>query len=95
MFRLSVIDECSYCLEQSYLCDVVDMVMPHVFIRKNREGKYVYMYVHTQIVRVWYMLWTVLPGEPGIPGDHAEVHMEEGHRKNVYVYIYEMVEECS
>ena len=47
MFRLSVIDRCSYCLEQSYLLNVVDMVMPQVFIRKNREGKYVGIHVCT------------------------------------------------
>ena len=28
VFRLSMIDECSYCLEQSYLFDVVVMVTP-------------------------------------------------------------------
>ena len=37
MFKLIVLDECSYCLEHSYLLDLVDMVTPHVFMRKDRE----------------------------------------------------------
>ena len=32
------------------------------------------------------MLWTVLPGEPGFPGDPGDVHMEEGHGKNVCIH---------
>ena len=54
------------------------------------------------------MLWTVIPGEPGLPGDptdgHTYVRME-GHRKIICTYILsvlqyivyytEMVEECS
>ena len=36
-----------------------------------------------QFVREWYVLWTVLPGEPGFPGDPADVHMEEGYGKNI------------
>ena len=39
-----------------------------------------------QFVRVWYVLWTVLPGEPGIPGDPAHVHIEERHGKNVCIH---------
>ena len=32
------------------------------------------------------MLWTVLPRGPRIPGDPADVHMEEGHGKNVCIH---------
>ena len=44
------------------------------------------MYAHTQIGMVWYVLWTVLPGDPGIPGVPADVHMEEGHGKNICIH---------
>ena len=56
MFRLTVIDECSYCLEQSYLLDLVDMVTPKVFMRKDREG----------YVSITHRLnfWAFLPGAP-------------------------------
>ena len=45
-----------------------------------------YVYAHTQIERVWYVLWTVLPGDPGIPGDPAHVRMEERHGKNICIH---------
>ena len=44
------------------------------------------MYAHTQIGIVWYVLWTVLPGDPGIPGVPADVHMEEGRGKNICIH---------
>ena len=47
LFRLSVLDECSYCLEQSYLFNMVDMVTPQVFVRKDRKN--VCIHTHTQI----------------------------------------------
>ena len=47
MFKLTVIDECSYCFEQSYLCGVVDMVTPQMFIRKDRESMCIH--VHTDL----------------------------------------------
>ena len=46
MFRLTA-DKYSYCLEQSYLLDLLDMVTPYVFVRKDKERMCVYMY--TQI----------------------------------------------
>ena len=45
MFRLSVIGECSYCLEQSYLFDMVAMVIPLVLMTKDTERICSYVYI--------------------------------------------------
>ena len=37
---ISVTNEYRYCLEQSYLFDVVDMVTPRVFMRKDRDNSH-------------------------------------------------------
>ena len=80
----------------------------HSLLKKQTLTVCVTVLIVMQFVRVWYMLWTVIPGEPGLPGDptdgHTYVRME-GHRKIICTYILsvlqyivyytEMVEECS
>ena len=47
MFKLSVIDKCSYCPEQSYLLGLVHMVTPQ-YSWMGRERMYVRMCVCTR-----------------------------------------------
>ena len=51
MFRLTV-DKYSCCLEQSYLLDLLDMVTPQVFVRKDKERMCMCMYTHRFVYRL-------------------------------------------
>ena len=63
----------------------LDLVYHQNLLRKQTECDYSDLIV-MQFVRVWYVLWTVLPGDPGLPGDPIDVHMEEGHGKNICIH---------
>ena len=64
----------------------MDMLMHHQnLLRKQTECDCSDLIV-MQFVRVWYVLWTVLPGGPDVHGDPTDGHMEEGHGKNICLH---------
>ena len=69
MFKLSVIDKCSYYLEQSYLFGLVDMVTPQ-YSWMDRERMCVCVYTHGDLCLGWKDMCVVklvgfLPTGPG------------------------------
>ena len=66
---MGVISECSYCLEQSYLFGLVDMVTPQ-YSWMDRERMCVCVYAHTDLCLGWKDMRVVkllgfLPTGPG------------------------------